>query len=134
MLAAHRVGADGRQEAAVVLGVQLGVVHLQGQRGADLVLREGRVRGASGAPWRAGPVGSAAPLGSGGQVGRGAGGMFQGHPRLGGHLLLLSSSIILEAGPLNAFISAVTSSHQGAASDSELKAPPRASPTPKAGG
>lgn len=43
VLAAQRVGPDGRQDAAVAFGVHLGVVHLQGQRGADLVLREGRV-------------------------------------------------------------------------------------------
>lgn len=39
MLAVHRVGADGCQDAAVALGVHLRVVHLQGQRGADLVLQ-----------------------------------------------------------------------------------------------
>lgn len=91
-------------------------------------------QGASRAPWRAGPVGSATPLGSGGQIGRGAGGMFKGHPQLGGHLLLLSSSIILEAGPLNAFISAVTSSHQRGGLRFRTEGATRASPTLKAGG
>lgn len=60
MLAAQWVGPDGRQDAAVILGVHLSVAHLQGQPGAHLVLREGQVtRGTlggsgTGRGWRGG--------------------------------------------------------------------------------
>lgn len=50
VLAAQWVGPDGCQDAAVAFGVHLGVVHLQGQWGADLVLQQRHIPDQRGGP------------------------------------------------------------------------------------